>query len=361
MILLENPDEYFGAFNPVIFKFFQQGEETCKIDLYIRNEFIQTFERDWLNEYAIFNLSNFLKRYFEDKIIYYNLPQRRIIGNRNFAFQVLIKNNFDNSTLYEGWAINAVSNFEGVYNMNSETDKFLTDFKVLKKYTDYPLDVSLIPKNSNTLFINDYSYDLTDFKKPVILNIWNDDNNAFLKLMQITYSELQANNEEQIITNTGEEILVISYIEKFDDIKVSDSCEYGVSKYVRWQNTRGGFNYWMFDRSQTIKKEITTETPIKKLSDVYKTNIGVKPCSKFGEILGARATNKIIVGSENLTRDEITGLETILLSPKIEIYDKIEAIWIPAYIEKGKSEIKTDETRFSFEVELTLAPIKLQY
>ncbi len=356
MITLQTPGQYFGVFNPVLFKFQKEAEASCKIDLYINGSFVQTFERDWLNGQATFNLSIFLKRQFDTNYPEYFSQFVRIITSHNFDNFIEVKNNFDNSLIYSGHAINAVANQDGNYDMLQDIDKFLTDFKVLKKYRSYPLTISLIPHFSNTILINNSNFiDISDYQgQPIIFDVHDDDNS--IRLMEINYSDLEANNGEPITANTGEVIQVI-VARDYDKITAADSCEYGAPKYVRWRNTRGGYNYWMFDHSQLIKKEISTEAPIKKTSDINNS------FSSFGKILGAKATEKILLGAENLTRDEIKGLQTILLSPRIEIYERRinTAVWIPAYIDKGSSEIKTNETRFMFEVELTFAPIKLQY
>lgn len=96
-------------------------------------------------------------------------------------------------------------------------------------------------------------------------------------------------------------------------IEVREQCE-GDSIYLCWQNTKGGFSYWLFDnKSDTYQFKVQTRSgdeiqrPVEKLDETV----------VFNEVISKEAKDTIKIGDDNLTEDQVNGIKKIFSSPRV--------------------------------------------
>ena len=82
--------------------------------------------------------------------------------------------------------------------------------------------------------------------------------------------------------------------------------------YLRWLNSLGGWNYWLFSRNQIIEfttgQEVIFENPI--------TNL--ETSESFVEVLSVIVGKGMVLGANALDRNDIEFIKSIIYSPKVQ-------------------------------------------
>lgn len=110
------------------------------------------------------------------------------------------------------------------------------------------------------------------------------------------------------------------------EIEVDNECKANPI-YLRWLNPLGGFDYWLFDKQQSVTLNVSDEITFNTVIDDM---IGVR---NRMQVLSKRASEEIEVGAEMLTIDQINGIKYLLSSPKVEMYNGTCTCWIEVRID----------------------------
>lgn len=96
-------------------------------------------------------------------------------------------------------------------------------------------------------------------------------------------------------------------------VEIREKCE-DDSIYLAWQNTKGGFSYWLFDnKSDTFEYKLKTRSGSEIQRPVEKLDESIV----FNEVISKEATESIKLGADNLSEDHINGIKKIFSSPRV--------------------------------------------
>jgi hypothetical protein len=196
-------------------------------------------------------------------------------------------------------------------------NRFLSNLPVLKKYKDYPLDVSFL-NNSQTAFVSFDGATLNRYEAITNLHfsISIPDNISSVIISDIPLTvDLLTNSGIPILANNLENIVVKNPVGASIQIakELLPTCVPGSPFYVRWINQLGGFDYWMFYQNQIYKqsvKTLSTTSPV--IDDVLNANYIEREIDK-------EAGKTVTIGAGNLTGIEYNELLNISTSPLVEM------------------------------------------
>lgn len=121
--------------------------------------------------------------------------------------------------------------------------------------------------------------------------------------------------------------------------------------YLRWLNTLGGWDYWLFEFNQV--HEVTTRTGSLKVSYVDDISNTYNPSS----VLKKSAGKSIVVGAESLSQEEAQGIEDLSHSIEVQMWLGGTA-WQTVQIQDGTFQVyQSNYASASVEFQLNLPPI----
>ena len=97
-------------------------------------------------------------------------------------------------------------------------------------------------------------------------------------------------------------------------IKIDHSCSSN-PVYLVWKNTLGGWDHWLFKKTQT--KNIITESTGQFTKPVYSLNTDT-----VNESLGSNVYPSMVLGADGLTKNQKHAISELLYSPKVYIVNK---------------------------------------
>jgi hypothetical protein len=260
--------------------------------------------------------------------------------------------------------IRAVSQQRGQYDMAPLEGKFLTGFKKLYKYKNYPLFVSFLtldnPDSDETRYtylnINGKTlYELDNKNKHLTLSVPDGTAGISITPNRIT-QPLLTDNGDEIQTNLQQTIVISTGVLEQEKINIQQACNPNSLFYIRWINRMGGWDTWMFKNRQFKKSQLTKVETFQAFIEDYREGP-----AQSEHVLNAEALETIIAGAENLTENEFDNLQLLKYSPLIQQYHKDSCEWSRIYLQKAETEKDTGETRFALEFEFTLPLPKLQF
>jgi hypothetical protein len=125
---------------------------------------------------------------------------------------------------------------------------------------------------------------------------------------------------------------------------VEQSCN---TFYVRWLNTLGGWDYWLFEHK--IYEALNVENGANYESyfdEIYSI-------SDYENVSAKNVSPAVQVGSDTLTKNEAEGLKILPTSPKVYWYNEELSKWIGVIVEPGTFNIRSSKDNY-FNVELTI-------
>lgn len=125
---------------------------------------------------------------------------------------------------------------------------------------------------------------------------------------------------------------------------------------LRWLNTLGGWEHWLFGTTQTEGLNTSFE-------DYAVSNLNIETATSTSEKFISKAIDSLVLGADNLTRNQILGLKTILYSPKVEILKSasVPYIWHTVIVQSGSFNIfETYSNRGEIEFTIELPEIQIQ-
>ncbi len=121
--------------------------------------------------------------------------------------------------------------------------------------------------------------------------------------------------------------------------------------YVRWLNTLGGWDYWLFEHK--IYEALKVENG-NNYESYFDTISGI---SDFENVTFKNVSPAVQVGSDTLTKNEAEGLKILTTSPKVYWYNEEFSKWIGVIVEPGTFNIRSSKDDY-FNVELTFVKPK---
>jgi len=129
---------------------------------------------------------------------------------------------------------------------------------------------------------------------------------------------------------------------------IEESCN---TFYVRWINTLGGWDYWLFEgkiyEGFKVENGNNYESYFDNISDT----------KDFENVTFKNVSPAVQVGSNTLTRNEAEGLKVLPTSPKIYWYNEEISKWIGVRVEPGTFNIRSTKDDY-FNIELTFVKPK---
>ena len=324
------------AFNPILFEFKADANEQF-IDYQIRPLSVAVpFYNGkvfFYNGKATINVTPFLQKLFIDQL------DGSITNNNTVRLSKLFSiecNILVNAAEYQKdfTVINAVTQI-GKSLDYTQNIGFLTEFRELKKYVGFPLDVSILSHKSATIII---------IVPASNGNIYINTYYIFNRILTVTVFD------DTISVNFS-----IAGEQTGGTKSVNHVCTPDNPFYVRWLSQRSGWEYFMFSFRQTRKYEISDTSIFKPLILDTSTARGT------AKVISTTAAESIIAGAEGLTTADFEVLRKIIYSPMIQFYNEASQTWNDIYIDKAQLEKNNRLSAKDFEVEFILPEPLLQF
>lgn len=125
--------------------------------------------------------------------------------------------------------------------------------------------------------------------------------------------------------------------------------------YLRWLGLTGSWQYYTFAYNQTITLEVTNPIMIKN----FVTNWASQ--DTIADVISKNASKKMQVYGENVSVDDINGLEALKFSPKVQIYTGSGPKWQTVIVDAATfTEYETRIEAYNFSVVFALPEINIQ-
>lgn len=188
----------------------------------------------------------------------------------------------------------------------------------ISNYNEYAFSTFLIPNNVLRLNLAKLSGEITDPDLDVSLDVGvflTDDYTYILKPLKIRYVAVSKQN-----CNTF---------------------------YVRWINTLGGWDYWLFERKIYETDKVESGGTFVKYFD------SIADSSSVEDYKSKPITPQVQVGCEYLSINDAKGLRSLKTSPKVEWYNEDTATWIGVRVDAGSFLFRTDKNNYG-KLDLTI-------
>ena len=258
--------------------------------------------------------------------------------------------------------------------------KFICDFQEPTHFVGYPFDIAILFDDILQFVIVNKHEELIDVQNnaalatPVQLNQTavgeqrirlQNTYNSDIKFVDVWLETTGAVNPdyEQYVANgyvdTGyaEEVVASlpTYIGEITErrrVRINTKC-YQNPVYIAWKGSQGGWNYWLFGRTQEITLNTTEQVRIEPYRDTLLTRSNVVQASvKSGESWR--------LGVDNVDLNDIKGLMRLLDSECVMIYlGTIPKIltkqWLEVQVKQGSVKVyETGNNRHNFEFSIDL-------
>ena len=121
--------------------------------------------------------------------------------------------------------------------------------------------------------------------------------------------------------------------------------------YVRWLNTLGGWDYWLFEgkiyEALKVENGNNYESYFDEISSI----------SDFENVTFKNVSPAVQVGSSTVTKNEAEGLKILATSPKVYWYNEEISKWIGVIVQPGTFNIRSTKDDY-FSIELTFVKPK---
>ena len=272
------------------------------------------------------------------------------------AFQIGDPNN--------GYYNKYFGNTDGTYLYSDYMPQWLTQFENPVYFPGFPMTISFLGNDTMNVGYEDYfvrytitqangnisEYDTPPFITSEFICL------AKLNLFEIFDSAFQAGElqkAKKILFRFGR-VESGLFLDAFAPITINvkrpaeQSCN---TFYVRWLNTLGGWDYWLFEHK--IYEALNVEN-----GNNYESYFdSISEISDFENVTFKNVSPAVQVGSDTLTKNEAEGLKVLTTSPKIYWYNEEFSKWIGVIIQPGTFNIRSSKDNY-FNVELTFVKPK---
>jgi len=255
----------------------------------------------------------------------------------------------------DGYYIDYYANLFGNSGSPELLPSWLTEFPVPVCFAGYPFTVSMIP-NADLGNLNEYSL-LKMYKKAdgTISNYNEYEFPTFLIMNNVLRLNLAKLDGE--ITDPDLDVSLdvglfltedYTYILKPLKVKyVAASKQSCNTFYVRWLNSLGGWDYWLF------QFKIYETDKVESVGTYQKYFDSIASAKSFENYIGKNITPQVQVAAEFITPDEAIGLRSLKTSPSVEWYNEETSSWIGVRVEPSSFLFRSDSLNYG-KLELTI-------
>lgn len=237
-------------------------------------------------------------------------------------------------------ALNAVAQIGESTDLSSKEGEVLTTKPMLIYYKGYPLDYSILSGREIVPTPNGSTIPYSVSRVYVLEGL----------LLLLT------ENGTPILTEAGEYIYLYTggEVGAGAPIEVVQRCVPASPFYVRWINTEGGVDYWMFQRSQERSVGV---------SDVERARVYVPypaEASTNQRTVAFATKNTIKVGALGVKKGDFDALRKLPLSPLVEWWNEATQKWVGLNIESFELNYSTGQPLHDVEMTFALPAIYTQ-
>lgn len=138
-------------------------------------------------------------------------------------------------------------------------------------------------------------------------------------------------------------------------IAIEDRCTPPAPFYVRWINTLGGVDYWMFSKSQEYAPQVSSSA----LYEQYNADPAAARTNRRAYALTTK--NNITVGANGVPASAWEALQWLPFSPLIERYNEKLGKWIGLTVAKYEGAVMTEHSTHDIEITFDLPAINTQF
>lgn len=349
MIIKKQPASIHTAFNPIVFEIESTSQEVEIVVAIGGKPFHMT--KEVFGGSVVFDLSPIIRNHFSGEPTplgrdYWEDPYLAV------TYTVAIDGQEYNYT-----AVNAVVQVGESSSLVAKQGSFLTKFDRLKYYPGYKRIISILAFNG----VNYFNF-AEEAKKSVntltrVYNTYLQESSYIAISNDSTTDEYLTTNDDQVITdNLGNPIIIIragsgaTEVRKYIDVM----CIPDSPLYVRWVNSLGGIDYWMFSYRQLEADSISEReeyTP-------YTIGVDVNYLSKTLSLQGDKS---IIAGASGINTNEYEAIKDVIYSPKVEYYNAELDKWIEVMVDDVELSRDTRSSTHSIEINFKLPQRQLQF
>jgi len=345
-ITVECSSGAFAAFSPKLMKLTAgAGESSVITTLYAEDAetILTTIYSEFFNSEVKINISNFGCRLFENLLVEVgsNVVAKVFNDHRRY---VIFCSSIPDDYIRPYTALNAVlkAGLPAV-SSNDWGYKILTRAKTLLYYPGYTdksyLAVLVSTGLPDLLFEFVYPFDEKNFR-----SVKTDD--VYDRVAIVYLNDDYAETLTKVSVSDGSITM--------DEKPVVYQCIPAAPFYVRWMNDIAGVEHWMFSGKQINKTEITDQEVFTKRVD---TNEELATASR---LVSATKKETITVGSQSVSVEDATILNTLTFSPLIEYYDAELQIWQKILVESSSVPLNLDELFCEVQFTFTLPTTNIQ-
>lgn len=309
--------------------------ERTSLVVYLKGGATATLSAETFRGKVMFDISEIVKSNFKDHLLEFK-DGLSLLADLSLYCKYSVKGIAGASTISEFMAVNAVSQIGESFDRAGDKGKVLTSLPMLLKYDGYPLDYSVLSTETSV-----------------------ETANGKTSPYSISRVQVGAESELNLRTEASEDVLD----EARRNIKLMSAMDIRIYRaqtppqpfYVRWINTLGGVDYFMFSRQQkranTIKS-VSTFNPYISDTETAKTN----------RLVYAMDTDSTItVGAEMLSPDVFATLHRMPFSPLIEWFNEETGKWVRLSVNKFDGQYYSKPETKGVEVTFSLPSINIQY
>lgn len=129
---------------------------------------------------------------------------------------------------------------------------------------------------------------------------------------------------------------------------IEQLSQYCSGHYIKWLNSLGGWNYWLFDKGNDT---LTT----KDLGTIYNDYSDIVDTISPYVAIGKTSENNISINQANITPNELLILNDLLDSPKVYLFQGLPNDWLEVTIKSGSFRVansKEKMTNLSLTIEI---------
>jgi hypothetical protein len=225
------------------------------------------------------------------------------------------------------------------------TISFLGNEYMNAGYEDYFVRYKITQANGNIVQYDSPNFVYSDFVCVAKLNVF--------EIVQSAFESGELEKAKTILFRFGR-IESGLFLDAFAPITfnvkrpLEQSCN---TFYVRWLNTLGGWDYWLFEHKIYEALKVENGNNYESYFD------SISGISDFENVTFKNVSPAVQVGSNTLTKNEAEGLKILATSPKVYWYNEEISKWIGVIVEPGTFNIRSTKEEY-FNVELTIVKPK---
>ena len=272
------------------------------------------------------------------------------------AFQIGDPNN--------GYYNKYFGNTDGTYLYSDYMPQWLTQFENPVYFPGFPMTISFLGNDTMNVGYEDYfvrytvtqaNGNISEYDTPPFITsefICLAKLNVF-EIVDAAFSAGELDKAKKILFRFGR-VESGLFLDAFAPITINvkrpaeQSCN---TFYVRWLNTLGGWDYWLFEHKIYEALKVENGNNYESYFD------SISEISDFENVTFKNVSPAVQVGSDTLTKNEAEGLKVLTTSPKIYWYNEEISKWIGIIIQPGTFNIRSSKDNY-FNVELTFVKPK---